>query len=1419
RGRFEIVTLELSIGERPLADCVQAASELIGPNGRVIPLGNAQKLLITETAGKLLAINLAVSAVPVPKTPPKPTPEPKPVLTVYPIKGLDPSATVETLQALFSAGTIRADTGAEEIHAYAPPETQSGIKSSVEKMLAAISNERKPQLQIYPVETKNSEQLLAQLLVAAPKAQVTFDEPQSRLLVVANAEQQQLVQDTVKKLGAESAKPDTENSVSIYRVELKNTDNLTTLLQAVIPRALVISQPGRIAVRGRLEEQKIAKATIDQFQNSDEPVDTPLLKLYSLKRALDTELVESIRSTVPEATLTRLSEGKRLYALASARDQALIAATLKQLEQDLPPEDTKKLLVYPLDEIAFDQAQPLLTTIIPDLQIRSDASGKRMLIWAMAREHEIIQATLEQLQKGLPLADAKKLTVYPLAKMALDQVEPLLATIVPNAEIRSDSTGKRLLIWALAKEHAVIDATLKQLEQDLPLPDAKTLTVYPLGEMAFDQAQTLLTAIVPDAEIRSDTAGKRLLIWALKQEHEKIANTLKQVNSLPLEKRSLTTYDLPMDRANEVLATVVSLLPDAQVSLDSTQRRLLVIGYPQEQELASSLVKKLAAGAGQPARVLIAYPLKKADPAAVLEMLQELQPDARFAADTRAKRILVTASLPLQARLQAIIEQLDAAPDTQLETVAQTYHIKHVTAEPLIELLESLYPDMKFVAEPSNRKLIVTGTNYDHQKLSLTLERIDAGGPAGRQVKTYPAGQSDPNQLANVIIQLVPTAVISTNTETKRLIIWADEDGHRAIGQAVQQFTQQDAAKARTLKTHPLPQAAKGVTLRGVTGLQAILELMQEALPAANISLDETNQRVIAWASEEDHQTILKMIKEFSKDPPANRGVHLKTHQAAPDVLRNAEPLLADVAPNARRVETTDTDKWLVWASEEEQKAIDKLLVDLEKQLSLARPRRLLKTYAVTKADISMAQQLISETAPGATILEGTAPQQILVQATEQDHGRIDAILKSLATVLQKPETSLHVYAINPQQSSLIQDLITKRTADATLLENVTPGQLVIQAPEGDHDIIAKLLEELSQKLAPPAKRIQVYPIPKDQATVARELIQQVAPQATILESPYDNKLVVTALPDSHLNIATALKEISGMLKKPGTSVRVYPIDKDRLLAQTVLDHFDAAITADASIQLNEVTNALIVRASTEQHSQIKQAVAALLEQLPMPAKPTTQVYTLKLASAEAVQEALSPLVTSGSVVADPSSDSILVTANAEEQKRVADVVKQLDQVPNRTATVKAYRIKQADPEAIFTSLSKTFNKNKQFIIQFQPATSSVHLIATAKNHVIFQELMKELDQPDTEGTVVQVFPFDEARITAEQVVASLDESLTQSLSLQVNEKVNSLIARGGEASQKKLQIAIDAIVKQLPMPAKPTTQVYTLKLASAEAV
>ena len=68
-GRFEIVTTEFPLGGRPLAAVVEAVTPLVGTHGQVIPLAAADKLLVTETAGRLKAINVVISAVPVPKKP------------------------------------------------------------------------------------------------------------------------------------------------------------------------------------------------------------------------------------------------------------------------------------------------------------------------------------------------------------------------------------------------------------------------------------------------------------------------------------------------------------------------------------------------------------------------------------------------------------------------------------------------------------------------------------------------------------------------------------------------------------------------------------------------------------------------------------------------------------------------------------------------------------------------------------------------------------------------------------------------------------------------------------------------------------------------------------------------------------------------------------------------------------------------------------------------------------------------------------------------------------------------------------------------------------------------------------------------------------------------------------------------------
>ena len=98
-GRFEIVTTEFPLAGRPVDAVVEAVTPLVGDHGQVIPLAAAGKLLVTETAGRLKAINVVIASVPVPKEPPKPPEKPPAaVFKTYPAPGLDAEATTDVLK-------------------------------------------------------------------------------------------------------------------------------------------------------------------------------------------------------------------------------------------------------------------------------------------------------------------------------------------------------------------------------------------------------------------------------------------------------------------------------------------------------------------------------------------------------------------------------------------------------------------------------------------------------------------------------------------------------------------------------------------------------------------------------------------------------------------------------------------------------------------------------------------------------------------------------------------------------------------------------------------------------------------------------------------------------------------------------------------------------------------------------------------------------------------------------------------------------------------------------------------------------------------------------------------------------------------------------------------------------------------------
>ena len=1276
RGRFEIVTIEFPLGGRPVDACQTAVEALIGKHGRVTPLAAAQKLIVTETAGKLRAINQVVAAIPVPKTEPKPedVPPAKPVFAVYPAKGLDPVATIETLQGLFGDARINADPNAEEIHVNAPPEVQAGVKSSLEKMLANISGDKRTRLEIYYIQTKDLSQLQTQLTLAVPKAQVTVDEVQSRLLVVGDTEQQAAVENALEKLGAGNQKAGGKSSVAVYSVKPEATDALVTLLQQVLPRAIVVSQPGRIALRGQLDEQKIAQTTIEQFEAAEHKPEPTILKFYELTQLLNSELLAAIQESVPLAKLTILDDGKRLSAIGVAKDQAKIETTLKQIEAELP--------------------KPKLET----------------------------------------------LEIYAIEKLSTALLEQLLPSVAPKATIQYDSENARMIVRAIEIEHQAIVAVLEKVSK-APVASPPTLETYP----------------VPQVE------------------------------------------------SEAILAAVAVLAPNAQSKLDSNSRNLIVVGLAREHEMIAKLVQKLTPTDQLLNKVLISYRLEMADPAVVVQMLQELRPDVRFAADTRANRILVTATLQEHPRLQAVIEQLDAAPDTKRDEVIQSYQLKTMNPAILVELLQPLVPKARLSVDESTRRILAVGTTFDHQKLERAIKQIDTNDQTRGHVQTYSVGTADPDQLRNVLMQLVPQAVISANPEAKQMLVWTDESGHSAIQQAVEQFNHPPADQKRQLNSYPIPKEISGIALT----------MLQSATPQATLAIDESGKQMIAWATIAEHQVLQKAIEDLSRNRPQRDGVLLKVHSSTAEVLRNANPLLPDVAPNARLVESPDADKWLIWATAEEHLAIGELLATLSRQVVTSRNRRTIKPHPVANADVSVARQLIAKRASEATILDSSDADRLIVLGTDDEHRTISNTLVELALMLKKPASSVRVYPIKHEMitAAAVRELLDEAlTAGTSIQVNDASNSLVIRATEDNHQrlgqAIAAIVKDLPSK---PKLQTRVFRFTRGNPGDAMTVLSALVPAAQMAADNEARTLAATATPVDLARIQTVIEQLQGTELQREFVTKIYRLKKTS--ASTARSTF-MQLAPEAEVTADTEANVVIATASQEQHLAFQEAVKSLDENLS--ADFDTQVFRFERGSPSAAITILNKLVPNADMAADDTAGTLAVTASAEDLKRIKVVIDQIQATdPQKDLITDVYRFNTAAASSAYQAFQQLAPKAR---LGYDDAANVVIATATKEDHDILKAAAMKIDGHKT-GTVVKVYPFDIEKITAAEVEASLDESLKESVAIQVNENVNSLIIRGSEIAQAQVRAAVDAIVEQLPSALVKVTRVYPLKTASPNVV
>ena len=1464
RGRFEIVTVAFPLGGRSAASVVEAVTPMLGEHGRAIPMAAADKLLVTATSGKQQAISLLIASIPPPT---KPTPKPRisPVFATYPANGLDKQTSEEMLQALFSDAKIQFDAKADLIHVQAVPETQAGVKASVEMMIATTAGDNRPRLRTYRVPESRLEELVTQLTLAHPKVQIAADKDNARLLIVANPQGQSEVEESLDTLDITTDDEAAAYEISIHEVEESSTDAIATLLRSMLPAALVVEQPGRIAVRAAEADQALIKSTIEQFAASG--VSRRSLVFHELEAPLSDSMLSAVTTLAPDATITQLPDEKTLSVLATEEEQQLLADALVKIKaRSQPPARTLK--IYPVTAEQTARLESLVDTLpdsLSEMKLIPEVNAKELAAWGSSDQHILFEQLLDQLKtKSKDVSVEPSSVVLKIADTAL--LLDSLRKIHPDVEFILNDETDTLFYWPGQEQDEQIKADISRLTVAMPAKQESSLVFHEVGRPLDSNMLSMITNLVPDATITVLDDQKRVSVVATKKDHESVTKLLEQIKSIksqedptlriypateeqkrrlaklseslpssissmkllpdvtpnevaawgtveqqlvfeqllnqlessaevpivdpqrlelkisdpqslleslkkkypkiefvlngqtntlfywaqpetalrvqseiqklisvmPLkEERYIETYPIPASETASASSIIQSLAPDATVSVDSSNRRLVIVASKTGHEVAESVITKLGKQASGVANVLIAYPLKKGDAEAVVVLLGQMRPDMNLVADTRSNRVLVSAPLSEHPSLKALITQLDAEQENRDDTTIESYPFRSLDPATVVAVLKPLFPEMELSVDETSRQLLASGTPFQHQKLANTISRVDGQNDKKQtRVEAYSVGDADPEQVQSVLLQLVPTAVVSVNPEAGRVLVWADAPSHIMIKQAISQFTEPAAQHSRSLTTYPIDSAYS----------DSIIAILEPVVSDAQLSVN--NGSLIAWANQSEHQAIQESLDTLGKSLPNGDDKKIKLFKNRPDVLNVAKTLLPTLVP-----------------------------------------------------DVQM--------------MDSSGPNQLLVWGREKEHEKIKVLLSTLDTELKigEADRSVEVYSTGNVSGTAIETMLSQRVPEAVVLESLDDRIYVI-ATTDEHSIIRSIVEELLKAYRPTDVNIlKLHPVRDDLRSRLTAYLATVIPDAIVVDSDSADSLSVWAVDEDQKRVSDFIKQFESQMAVPAKEVvRVYPVDPQRLSIAVLVESLDADTKSGLSIQSNPQSNSLIARGKEAAHERLRSYIQAMLEQLPQAQQVATKVYRFEQGDPVAALSVLQTLLPAAAIAADASSKVLVVTATPADHKRIAVVVEQIESTePLANQLTKVYRFNRANVESVsqaFGMLAPTAR------IGFDSGSNVVFATATPTDHAILKDAADQLDG-QVADVVVKVYPMDREKIDVQMLLSSLDTSLTDELSIQANEELNSLIVRGTIDSHAKLQLTIDAILDGLPNADPVTTEVY----------
>ncbi|QDT05529.1 Bacterial type II/III secretion system short domain protein [Rubripirellula lacrimiformis] len=1328
RGRFELVSVLFSLGNRPVDAVIQEVQPYLGSFGRAIALPKSKQLLVVETAGKMDTINVLINTVPEPRAVPKPDkPEkpPAPVFAAYALGELDPTVVLDKMKELVGSDRIAVDEKTRLLTAFVIPTQQTAIQTAVEKMRAEIEAAPANVSVAYPLRSGSEEQIREQVTAIAPRATVSVDTVAAQVMVTASPDEQSRIADAFTAMGITATKSDMK--VKAFQVDPVQSTVISTALQTMIPTAQVVGNRslGTVVVHGSDQDIALADQVIQRWRGADLESGV-LLHAFELPRPGSVEWLATVTKVVPRAQVWLGTEAQQLILLGSGEEKARLEGMLPQLLTALPSPPDRVLQTYELSatELArWQEFLPILAEQLPGVQPIVRPAGEdgssELLVWATQEHQARLAEVVAQIRKATPQTMLQWPKIYDLEKRDPSLFSELLAIRFPGVRVTADAASGQLTVWAERDTHGKISELLTQISDELPANPELVLKSYHSEDRTPTELQTLLAPVIasataagsrgtftPIGAITVDTAGRRLMIMATEDAHQKIDQFVQELGK-------------PM---------------------------------PVDQEL-----------------ILLAYSLAEAQASDVKLLIDQAIDGATVIADDRRQQLVVTATLAHHGRIKTLINEVDRPASKFASEEIRAYELNELQAATMLPTLQSLWPRMKLTVDVKSNRIVASGNADDHESFRLSIERLNMSGSGEEmRVETYSIPIGDLTTLPAVLNQIAPQAIISTDVVNRAIVVWASDDQHERVAAAIEQLTV-TAEGRREIEVYQVTPAKVAITRL----------VLMSLFPAATIGADTANGQLTVLASKEMQGKIAEVLEKTSRADKEGSNLEPRLYDTTAQIRTAFASVLATTVPSATIVVTgaADPNQVMILASPEDHERVTALLGKLLDQTGPA-PETKVQAFELDRADPTAFQTFLTERHPAAKILSGAGTNRLVIAATEQEHAGISQTIEELEKVFaQAGQRELHVYPIRKDLTQQAVTGVSTEVPRARLLPSGDPERILLVASATEHAKYAAWLEQLQEQVPEPeATTSQVYPLDFGDPTGAVRVLTTLLPKVVFAADTVGKTVAATGTAEDHETIKAFIQQYDDR-QMDDAETKVFVLgDADA----TSLSLAVTQMAPTARVTPDRIGNRLIVTAPKAILERISAAIDSM-ESDPTKQR-TSKSYGLDEGTTYSLSLAIQGSFPRAKIAADTLNNRLIISATDAEHVEIAKLFDSLN--AGETKLTKSYVLENGRATITRSALQSSFPRST-----ISADSTSNHLIVAASesDHEKIAEVIQSMNADGKK--VTQNYVLETGNSTA--VRLALQASFPNA-TISSDSRSNSLIVSASEEDQQMIQAFVE---------------------------